>query len=133
MAGVSAYAEKAMLDWVLGGATPTRPDSILHSIGLSLGVPTSVSASELATGSGANRQPSNFGAAASPAGSASNATAMTFGPFSAGATVSGLQVWDTNSPTGGNMLWYGTLATARTLGAGDSLVFAVGALVITLA
>jgi hypothetical protein len=34
--------------------------------------------------------------------------------------------------TGGNVIWYGTLATARTLGVGDSLVFAVGSLTITL-
>jgi hypothetical protein len=131
MAGISTYTMKAMLDWDLGGAAPTRPSS--WAVGLSLGAPTSVSASELATGSGANRQQVTFGAAASPAGSASNANAMTFGPFSGACTVSALQVWDTSGATGGSYHWFGALATARTLGVGDSLVFNVGSLVITLA
>ena len=58
--------------------------------------------------------------------------AATFSFISA-ATISGLQVWDTAATTAGNMLYFGTLATARILNAGDSLVFSVGALVITLA
>lgn len=131
MAAISAYAEKAMLDWVLGGATPTRPAA--WAIGLSVGTPSSVSASEIATGSGYTRQGVTFPAAASPAGSASNSLAATFGPFSTGCTVQGVHVWDTSAATAGNMLWYGLLATARTLGAGDSLVINAGALTITLA
>jgi len=72
-------------------------------------------------------------AAASPAGSASNLNAMTFGPISAAGTVSGLQIWDTGAATAGNMLWYGTLTAARTLSPGDSLTIAAGNLIITLA
>jgi hypothetical protein len=30
------------------------------------------------------------------------------------------------------MLWYGTLQTARTVGIGDTLIIAAGALIITL-
>lgn len=130
MGAVSAYAQKAMLDWKLGGATPTRPTA--WAVGLSLGVPTSVSGSEITTGSGYARQTVGFAAAASPAGSASNTVAMTFGPFSSSAAITGLQVWDTVlSANSGNMLDYGTLATPRTVGPGDSLVIAAGALVIT--
>jgi hypothetical protein len=92
-----------------------------------------VSGSEVATGSGWTRQGIGFAAAASPAGSASNNTAATFGPGLTGATMSGLQIWDTTAVAAGNMLWYGTLATPRTLGVGDSLVIALGALTITLA
>lgn len=59
---------------------------------------------------------------------------MTFGPLSGASNVfSGLQIWDTAAAVGGNMLMYGTLATARTLGVGDSLVFNAGAIVTTLA
>jgi hypothetical protein len=58
---------------------------------------------------------------------------MTFGPGLTAATFSGLQLWDTSAATSGNMVFYGTLATPRTLGVGDSLVIAAGALVITLA
>jgi hypothetical protein len=79
------------------------------------------------------RQTLLMAAAASPAGSCSNTGAMTFGPILSSATISGLQVWDTAASVGGNMLWYGTLTTARALNAGDSLVFSAGALIITLA
>lgn len=119
-----------MLDWVLGGATPTQPASRLAAI--SLGTPTTVSGSEVLPNSGYTRQTALFGAAASPAGSASNTAAMTFGPFSSVATMQGLVIYDTSAFTAGNMLWYGTLLTARTVLAGDSLVVAVGGLVITL-
>jgi hypothetical protein len=130
MAGISDYAEKAMLDWVLGGATPTRPAA--WGVGLSLGAPNASAGSEIATGSGWTRQTVTFGAAASPAGSATNVNAMTFGPGLTAAVFSGLQVWDTAAVAAGNMLWYGTLATVRTLGVGDSLVIAAGQLTISL-
>lgn len=124
--------EKAMLDWCCGGAAATQPAS--RFLGLSLGAPTSVSGSEIGTGSGYARQSCVFAAAASPAGSVSNASTMSFGPFNSAQSISGLVLWDTNlSLNSGNMLWYGTLSAARTVSSGDSLTFAVGALVITLA
>jgi hypothetical protein len=130
MANISSYAEKAMLDWVLGGATPTQPAS--RYIALSLGTPTSVTGSEVQLNSGYARQTGLFGAAASPAGSASNTAAMTFGPFSSSAAIQGIMVWNTGSINSGSMLWYGTLQTARTVLPGDSLVVDVGQLIITL-
>ena len=131
MAAFGAYAQKAMLDWLFGGATPTQPAT--RAIGLSLGAPTSLSMSEIGTASGYSVQTvGTWGAAASPAGSVSNATAATFGPFSSAQSISGVFVKDTVA-TAGNMLVYGTLATARTVAIGDSLVIAVGALTISLA
>ena len=68
-------------------------------------------------------------AAASPAGTVQNTASMSFGPFSTAATISGIQTWDTMLSAGsGNMIEYGTLATARTVGVGDSLVIASAAL-----
>jgi hypothetical protein len=130
MANISAYFAKAMLDWGLGGATPTQPASRLAA--LSLGTPTSVSGSEVLTGSGYLRQTALFSAAASPAGSASNTAAMTFGPFSSSNAIQGLVIYDTTAFTAGNMLWYGTLLTARTVLPGDTLVINAGSLLITL-
>ena len=81
---------------------------------------------------GYSRVTALFGAAASPQGSASNTAAMTFGPFSSVGSILGLQLWD-GSPVGSSdMLWYGTLQTARTILVGDSLVVVAGALLITL-
>lgn len=127
MAALSAYAEKATLDWLLGGAAPTRPTA--WAIGLSLGAPSSTSGSEITTGSGYARQTVVMPAAASPAGSVTNTAAATFGPFSGAASITGIQIWDTIlTLNSGNMLMFGNLATARTVGVGDSLVVNSGAL-----
>lgn len=126
MAGISDYAEKALVDWLLGGATPTRPAA--WGVGLSLGAPSASSGSEIATASGWTRQTVTFAAAASPAGSASNVNAITFGPALTAAVFTGMQVWDTPAVAAGNMLLYGNLATVRTLGVGDSLVIPAGSL-----
>jgi hypothetical protein len=132
MSNISQYMQKAMLDWSLGGATPTRP--AVWGAGLALGNPTSVAGSEIGTGSGYARQTASMSAASTPASSAvtSNLNAMTFGPFSNAQSISGLQVWDTLAATIGNMLWYGPLSVARTVSANDSLIIAPGALTITL-
>ena len=130
MANISAYLEKAYLDWCLQGATPSRPSALWA--GLAAGTPTLTAGSEIGTLTGYSRVTALFGAAASPQGSASNTAAMTFGPFSSVGSILGLQLWD-GSPVGSSdMLWYGTLQTARTILVGDSLVVAAGALLITL-
>jgi len=130
MANISAYMAKDTLDWQLGGAAATQPAA--RWAGLAAGTPTSVNGSEIGTLTGYSRITALFGAAASPAGSASNTAAMTFGPFSSVGSILGLQLWD-GSPVGSsNMLWYGTLLTARTIGIGDTLIVAAGALIITL-
>lgn len=131
MANISAYLEKAYLDWCFGGAAVTQPAT--RAIGLSAGAPSSTSGSELTTGIGYARQTANWPAAASPAGSVTNNTAYTFGPFSASQVVSGLQIWDTVlTLNSGNMLWYGNLATARTPLANDTVVIAIANLTVTL-
>ena len=132
MAAVGSYYEREMLDWALGGSSPVRPAT--WAVGLSLGAPNATSASELATGSGVTRQTVAFSSASFAGGTGSgwNVGAMTFGPVSAGCTISAMQVWDNTISGSGNMMFFGALATARTLGTGDSIVFAASALVITL-
>lgn len=130
MANIGAYLAKGMLDWSLQGATPARPNALWA--GLAAGTPTSVSGSEIGTLTGYSRITALFGAAASPAGSASNTAAMTFGPFSSTGSILGLQLWDGSPVNSSDMLWYGTLQTARTILIGDSLVLTAGALIITL-
>jgi hypothetical protein len=134
MANIAAYMQAGMLNWCLLGATPTRPAAVY--CGLSLTAPTSVAPNEVASASGYTRQSAGFAAAATPAGSgsASNSAAMTFGPFSSSAVMSGLFLIDNNTASlSTNMLWFGTLATVRTPLAGDSIIIAAGALSITLA
>ncbi len=132
MANIASFHQKSLLDWSLGGtgAAVTQPASRLAA--LASGIPTSVSASELSPLSAYTRQTALFTAANSPAGSASNTAAMTFGPFSSIGTVQGLVIFDTSAFTAGNMLWYGSLLTARTVLVGDQIVVAAGALIVTL-
>lgn len=130
MANVSAFAQKLLLDFCTGAATATQPSN--RWVSLAWGTPTYTNGSEMNGTFGFTRATALFLAAASPAGSASNSASMTFGPFSSVASILGAHLWD-GSPVGSsNMLWYGTLATARTVGVGDTLVFAAGALNITL-
>lgn len=132
MANVAQPMQKSLLDWSLGGATPVRP--VGQFAGLSIGAPSSIASSEIGTGSGYTRQTAIFGAAGTPAssGSASNATAMTFGPFSSSQALTGIFLADTVSSGAGTGLYYGNLTTARTPLPGDSLVVAVGALSVTM-
>ncbi len=132
MANIAAFAQKQVLDFLLGGGSGTIPAS--RYVALCTGTPTSVVAGEVNTNSGYFRQTVLFGPAASPAGSASNTAAMTFGPFSSSAAIQGIAIFNTGTGAGtvGSMLWYGTLATARTVGFGDTITIAVGDLIVTL-
>lgn len=131
MANLGAYLEKALLDWALGtAATPTRPTA--WGLGISLGTPTSVSASECSVSAYA-RKAVVMAAATIPSGSASNATAVTF-TFSSACTVKGWCLFDTVlSSNSGNLLAYGQLSASSVMVAGDTFAFAIGALKVTLA
>jgi hypothetical protein len=139
MANIGQVMQGRMLDWALGApaAAPTRPS--VYGVGLSLGSPTSTSASEVTLGS-SNYTRQTLGATAFPPSSTvassafvSNSNAASFTNLSAG-SFSGIQIWDTVlSNNSGNQLFYGLLATARTTIAGDALVLAAGALTVSLA
>lgn len=132
MAGVAAYFAAQVLNWSFKVGTPTSPAGV--AVGLALGSPTSISGSELGTGTGLSRQTLTMGAVGASVTAASNNVSMNFGSLAvAGPTViSGIQIWD-QTASGGNMLFYGTLATARTLFTNDQLVIATGNLIVTLA
>ncbi len=119
----SAYMQKAVLDWVLGGANPTRPAA--RFIGLATGSPTSVSDSS----GPMSRVTCLFGPAASPAGSASNTAVMTVIATLA-ATPNAWFMYD--ATTASTYLMYGTLAASTALSAGRPAGFAAGGLVLVL-
>ncbi len=129
MANIGAVYIAGALNYLLAGTTAQRATA--WGLALSTGIPTFTSFSEIATGSGYTVQTMPMATVASPATVSTNAGGATFGPFSNACTVSGMALKDTNA-TAGNVIFYGTLATARTLGVGDSIVFAAGSLTITL-
>ena len=133
MPALTTAMTKSVLDWMLNGATPVRPAACY--CGLSLTVPTSVASNEVGTGSGYARQAALFAAAVTTAGnvgSASNSAAMTFGPFSSDAVISGLFLADTVSSGAGTGLIFGPLLTVRSASVGDSLALSIGALAVTI-
>lgn len=133
MANIANYGAKLMLDLVGKGSSAATPATV--AVGICSTSPTVASSYEVGTGSGYSALAVTFASAVTAAGGTAtilNSNAMTFGPFSSGFTAQGLIVKDT-AATGGNMIFFGNLATARTLLAGDSLVLSGSALSITLA
>jgi hypothetical protein len=130
MANISQFAQKLLLDFITGAATATQPAA--RFVSLAWGTPGAAAnaASEINATMGFTRQTALFLAANSPAGTASNSASMTFGPWSSVNSILGAHMWDAQGA--GNYLLMGTLATARTVGIGDTLVFAAGALNIQL-
>jgi hypothetical protein len=133
MANIAQALHKGILDWSFGGAAP--PTIAGRFAGLSLGAPSSVSNSEIATGSGYVRQTIIFGAAGTPtsSGTVTNNAAVTFGPFSTAQSISGIFINDSVSSGAGVYMWYGTLTTPRTVAPGDQLVLGSAALTVTIA
>lgn len=129
----SAYLQKAMLDWVLGGATPTQPPAFWAALATATPGSRSDQASEMAIISGYTRVSCSMGPASTQSSaSCSNNTSMTFGPFSSPGSAVGVTLWDSQTIGSTNMLWYNTFLTNRTFDVGESLVILPGALVLTM-
>lgn len=122
----SNYAETAVLDWLLGGATPTRPSA--RYLALHTADPGETGATGELSGNGYARQAVTFDPAAS--GATSNSSSHTF-TASGGSwgTVTHFSIWDASSS--GNCLYTGALTTSRTIGDGESGTVAAGDIDIT--
>lgn len=128
MTAKSDYAEKAVLDWVLLGATPTRPSAIY--LALHTADPGETGATSELSGNGYARIAVTFAAATSGAGTAASSNAQLFTATGSGfGTVSHASLWD--SLTTGNCLYKGSLTASKAVAAGDQLNFAAGSIVVT--
>ena len=128
MAAVGTYYQNPALNYLLQGATATKPSA--WALALGAAVPTASTFTEVGTASGYSAQTMPFPAGS--AGSATNTVAATMGPFSTAVTISGAVIKDVLA-TAGNVIFYGSLATAATLTAGESVIFAVGSLSCSMA
>lgn len=136
MAAIGAYLAARLLNVSLQQTASIVSPSTL-GLGISIGTPTSLSMSELGTASGYTPQSVTFNSVAASGTIASNANAMTFGPFSSSQAVSGFIIKDTLSASVsngnlGNLYYFGNLATARTPLVGDYLIVGVSALTVSL-
>lgn len=126
MAGITPYLAKALLDWALNGATPTRPSQLW--VQWATASPTTQSAFD---GPFSSRRTATFAAANSPNNSATLLAAVSGATASAAATVVGWNLYDASS--GGNRLLFGTLsASLGCKSASDNPAFPAGGLVIVL-
>jgi hypothetical protein len=128
MANLSDWAETALLDWLNGGASPTRPTT--RYLALFTAAPNDAGGgTEVSTG-GYARQAVTFDAAAS--GATANSGAVSFTASGAGyGVVTHIGIFSASS--GGNLLWHGAMTASRTVNDGDTLTFAAGDIDCTLA
>lgn len=128
MAALSDYLENLLLDWSMTAGAATRPTA--WYLALYTAAPTDAGGgTEVSTG-GYARQTIAFGAAA--AGTTSNTGTVTFTASGASwGSITHIGILD--ALTVGNLLWHGAMTTPRTIGDGDSLEFAIGAVDLTLA
>lgn len=119
-------AENLMLDWINGVGTPTRPTTPLKVALVTAAGSDSAAGTEVAGGSYARQ---SLAVAASVSGATANSADVVFTGMPA-ATVVGVEIWDSaGSPV---RLWYGPLATSRTVAAGDELRITAAALTLAL-
>ena len=121
--GASAYLNKALLDWALLGATPTRPPQMW--INWATASPNVTSAFD----GPFVRVSAQFAGANSPQMSATNVAAIT-GTATAVGTAVGFNLYDTSA--GGNRLFWGTLTANVGCRSADNPAFAAGGLTIIL-
>lgn len=117
------YAEKKLLDHILGVAAYTMPSTVYLALFTSDPTDTGVSGVEV-SGNGYARQAISFSAAVSGTGATSNGSDITF-PAATGSwgTITHAGIMD--ALTNGNMLWYGPLGTSKAVATSDQ--FKVGA------
>lgn len=126
------YLRTALVNAVLRNTSYTSVATVYTAL-YTVAPTNSTAGTEVAGGPGVNgytRQATTFKAQVTP-GATSNNGAVTFGP---NITVDWGSVVATavlDASTGGNMLYYGTLAAPKTVSIGDSVSFADGALTIT--
>ena len=139
MSALSNYAEKALLDHLLGTAAFTSPSNVyvgLFTVSDSSGATLeNLEAGTLTneiSGNGYSRQVATFDAVTSGVGSTSNSGNLTF-TASGGdwGEITTVAVMDAASA--GNVLAYGSLTANKTIADGDSFQISTGNLTITLA
>lgn len=139
MAAKSDYLENKIIDWLFRGQTFTPPATLYFGLltanANDAGTLTEVSGGSYArvavTASLANfagtQSAGSTTASSGTGGTTSNNNTITFpAPTANWGSILGMGVWD--SPTGGNLLVYTTLTTAKTVNNGDPAPsFAAGA------
>lgn len=129
MASTTDYLEAAIINAVLRNTSYTSPTTVYVSLHSSA-TNDAGGGAEL-SGNGYARQSCAFDAPGATDGLTQNTSAVTFSASGAWSAATHFAIWDAS--TTGNMLFHSALDASRTAGDGDDLVFAAGALTVTLA
>jgi hypothetical protein len=134
--GLGNFWSQAVLDYLLGATAPSLPGTWYAAL-LSV-TPSDTGGGTELSGSGYARialtnNTTNFPASAVVSGVATKltGTTITWGPASGSNWLSAVAVGFYDASTGGNLGWWGPLATPITVNVGQSLQVAAGAGVFT--
>ncbi len=128
MAAKSQTLDNNVLNAVLRNATYTGPATVY--VALFTAAPTPTTSGTEVVDSNYARVAATFGAASGAASSNTGSLAF-FGAGAAGSPGTIVAVAIMDASTSGNVLYFGNLATSKTVNTGDTLSFAIGALTIT--
>ena len=128
MAEISDYLEKKILDYVLRNTADWAPAAVY--LALHTADPTDAASGAEVSGGSYARQATAFDAAHATTGLTQNTDIETFTSMPA-ATVTHIGIWD--AATSGNLLSHTPVTSSKTVGSGDTISIAAGAITITLA
>ena len=138
MSQASNYLETALLDHVLRNTAYTSPTTVyvgLFTADTNLEANDVANASEVGNGNDYTRKAVTFAAAHGTNGTITTNANVTFDPANGGdwGTITHVAIIDGATHGAGNVLFYGTLATSKTIQDGDTFQITTGNLTVTLA
>jgi hypothetical protein len=124
------YLRNIVVNTVLRNTTFTQPATVYAALWTVAPTNGVGSGTEVSTsGTAYARQAVTFAAPGTPGQTANSAT-VTF-PVATAPYGTVVSVTISDASSGGNQLYYGTLASSKTVGTGDQVSFAIGALAVT--
>ena len=130
MSSFTDHTESLVLNWLFTNNTATRPTAWF--VGLFTGAPSDTGGGTEVSGSGYARKATGTITVSGTATTATNSAAIEFDPASGGnwGNITHAAIFDAS--TGGNMLAWAQLTTARTINDGDVFRVPASSLTITL-
>jgi len=143
MSQASNYLETALLDHVLRNTAYTPASTVYVGLYKTVDTEGAVNArleagtlsDEVGNSYDYVRKAVTFAAAASPGGTITTSGNVTFDPANGGdwGAITHVAILDSATHGAGNILFYGTLATSKTIQDGDTFQITTGNLTVTLA
>lgn len=130
MSSFTNYTENLVLNWLLTTNSATRPTAWF--VGLFTAAPSDTGGGTEVSGNGYARKATGTITVSGTATTATNAAAIEFDPASGGNWGSLTHAAIFDASTGGNMIAWAQLTTARTINDGDVFRIPAGSLTVTL-